>query len=85
MRGDLYALAGHFALGIILIFFFETVVYQSCWLRMCYICCKCCFRTATKGRGKKIFEELKQIDDDVLKEEERVVAASPSSMQVRVA
>lgn len=27
MRGDMYALGGHFVLGVVLIFFFEVVVY----------------------------------------------------------
>jgi hypothetical protein len=49
MRGDLIALGGHFVLGIILIFFFEVVVYQSCWIKMSYAVCSCCFRTQHKG------------------------------------
>lgn len=45
----------------------------------------CCFQTQHKGQGKKIFEELKHIDEDVLQEEERVLNTDQKEMQVRVA
>lgn len=81
----MYALGGHFVLGVILIFFFEVVVYQSCWMKLAFRLCSCCFKTQHKGQGKKIFEELKHIDEDVLREEERVLNTDPKEMQVRVA
>lgn len=65
MRGDLYALGIHFCIGVFLIFFFEVVVYQSCWIKIAYKLCGCCFRTSHEGQGAKIYDELKHIDDDV--------------------
>lgn len=45
MKGDIYALGAHFGAGIILIIFFEVVVYQSCWIKIIYRVFECCFRT----------------------------------------
>jgi hypothetical protein len=52
---------------------------------MVYKCCVCCYRTRKDSAGKKILEELTNIDDDVQKEEKRVMGLSPKDMQVRVA
>ena len=42
--GDLYALVGHAAIGIVLIIIFEVIVYRNCWARIFYCICQCCFR-----------------------------------------
>jgi len=35
--GDLYVLIGHAAIGIVLIIFFESIIYRNCWAR-CFYC-----------------------------------------------
>lgn len=85
MKGDIIALGAHFGAGIIAIIFFEAVIYQSCWVKIIYKVCTCCFKTSQKGQGKKIFDELQNMDDDVQREEERVLSMSSKDLQVRVA
>jgi hypothetical protein len=81
MRGDIFALGGHFFLGIFMIFFFESIVYQTCWIRLMYCICCCCFKTQKKrGQGQEIEDAITHMDEDVLAEEKRVLEMDPSEL-----
>lgn len=90
--GDVWALIGHFGLGIVLIIFFEAVIYRNCWARAFYSVFNRCYKATSRQMEDAYGDDaaldrlnLEMKDDDVFEEEKRVAGLTGKDMPVRVA
>lgn len=86
----MWALIAHFGIGIVLIIFFEAIIYRNCWARAFYCIFQCCFRATSRqiedayGNLPDGQPDAEVKDADVFEEEKRVAGLRGKDMPVRV-